>query len=93
MNPDIFSESFIRTVVVAPTVTASTTPTDTATPSPTVTTSPTPTTGPVCQDDVEPKSVTAYVLSMTHSKQDIETTIDTIVEEMARLPERMKALA
>jgi hypothetical protein len=27
-----------------------------------------------------------------HTRQDIETTVDTIVEEIAKLPERMQAM-
>ena len=49
---------------------------------------------PVIYPAVPPKSARLrFFITATHSKQDIETTIDTIVEEIARLPERMKALA
>jgi 8-amino-7-oxononanoate synthase len=48
---------------------------------------------PVIYPAVPPKSARLrFFITATHSKQDIETTIDTIVEEIARLPERMQAM-
>jgi 8-amino-7-oxononanoate synthase len=48
---------------------------------------------PVIYPAVPPKSARLrFFITSMHTKQDIETTVDTIVEEIAKLPERMQAM-
>jgi 8-amino-7-oxononanoate synthase len=48
---------------------------------------------PVIYPAVPPKSARLrFFITATHTRQDIETTVNTMVEEIARLPERMQAM-
>jgi 7-keto-8-aminopelargonate synthetase-like enzyme len=49
---------------------------------------------PVIYPAVPPKSARLrFFITSEHSKQDIETTIDVLVEEIAKLPKRMQSAA